>query len=122
MPRPVVHAYRDEDVLVDIERGGEALREHIHDVIVRVRAVVEIGAEGSLPFLRLHRTVRIRGVINETFEIQFAHTCEFWADLEIGIREVTNAVGPFEKPNSRVEVGTDLPVIGAKIKPVGPIN
>jgi hypothetical protein len=33
---PVVHAYRNENVLVDVERSGDALREGIYDIVVRV--------------------------------------------------------------------------------------
>src|ERR1700757_3772057 len=54
----------------------------------------------------------------EALEVEFAYASEFWTNLEIGICKITNAVSPFEKPNRRVEVRTDLPVIGLKVEPI----
>src|SRR2546422_3929324 len=36
----------------------DPLRKHVYDIVVSVGAIVEIGAESALPFLRLHDVVR----------------------------------------------------------------
>jgi hypothetical protein len=74
-----------KNVFVSIERSGEALRENVYDVVVRVRTVVEVGAESRLPFLCLHGPVSVRRVVDETLKVQFAHTCELGANFEIGV-------------------------------------
>lgn len=47
----MVQAIRNEDILIDMKGRCDALREHVDDVVVRVRAVVEFGAKRILPFL-----------------------------------------------------------------------
>ena len=61
MAREVVEAGRNIDVLVDVERLREALGEDVNDIVIRISAVVEIGAKGRLPFLSLQDSSSVGG-------------------------------------------------------------
>lgn len=61
MACPVVFANRNESVLVDIEWSGEALREHVNDVVA-IRTIVELNAKRVLPNLRFENVLGIRSV------------------------------------------------------------
>src|SRR5262249_49913831 len=45
--------WRDFVVLIDVERRNDSLRKHIHDVVIRVCAVMELSAKRCLPLLCL---------------------------------------------------------------------
>ena len=84
---------------------------------------MEIGAKGCLPFLCRHCPLGIFWcMVDEALKVEFAHSCEFWAYLEVGVCKVTNAISPFKKSDSRVEIRADLPVIRCKIQPVGMVD
>src|SRR5450432_1908464 len=119
VPRPVVNAHRNVDVLVDIKGQREPLGIHINDVVVRVRPVVKIGPKGGLPFLCLDDAVGIRSMEDETLELHLPDTREFGPSLESGVRKIADAVGALKKADLWVEVGTDLPVFRFKVEPVG---
>src|SRR6266852_1603121 len=92
VPRPVVHAHRNVDVLVDVKGQREPLGKHVHDVIVRVRTIVKRGPEGGLPFLRLDRMVCVWGVKDEALELKFPDTPKLGTSLEGGVRKIADAV------------------------------
>src|SRR5215472_9903174 len=117
MARPVVFTNRNENVLVDIEWSGETLRKDIHNVVVTVRAVIELDAKRVLPFLRLQDMVRIRGMKNEPFEIEFAHTTQFRPRLESHIGVIADAVVAFEKSDLGIEIGSDLAMLSETFEP-----
>src|SRR6266567_7499892 len=111
MACPMVLAHRNEDVLVDVEWSGETLCKDVHYVVVAIRAVIEFDAKRVLPFLRFENMIRVRGVENETFEIELAHSSQFWPRLEGHIGIITNAVVAFQEADFRIEVGTDLTML-----------
>src|SRR5215469_577696 len=117
MARPVVFTNRYEDVLVDVEWCGEALRKDIHNVIVAVGAVIEFDAKRVLPLLGLQNMFRVRSVKNEVFKIEFPHTAQFRPRLEVHIRVVTDTVGTFQKADLGIEIGTDLAMLAKNFEP-----
>src|SRR5439155_19325775 len=108
---PVVEAEWYHYMLVNIERFNDALGEYVHDVIVSVGAIVEVGSEGSLPFLCLERATRIGCVENKTFEVEFTHGADFRPRLKIRIDQVATAVGTFEEADLWVEVGANFAML-----------
>src|SRR5215471_8491353 len=117
MTCPVILTDRDKDVLVDIERSGETLRKYVHNVVIAVGRVIEFDPKRVLPLLSLQNMFRIRGVKHEAFEIELAHTMEFWPRLEVHIRVVTDTVGTFKKADLGIEVGPDLAMLAKHLKP-----
>jgi hypothetical protein len=105
MPSPVVFTRWNENVLVNVERGGEPLREDIHDVVVAVGSVVEFETKCALPLLRLKDMVRVWGVKYETFEVEFADPANLWPGLKSCIQVVAYAVGAFEETTSGLKLG-----------------
>src|SRR5215467_5482821 len=97
MAGPMVLTYRDEDVLVNLNGGGQPLRKNVHDVIIAIGTVIEFDAKGVLPFLRFENMIRVRVVKNEAREIEFAHTTQFRPRLEGHIGIVGNAAIRFSK-------------------------
>src|SRR6185312_9465227 len=73
MSRPSVHADGDHDVLINVERGGDALSNYVVDVVIRVGAIVEVGAECPLPLLGLKDAGKIGIMRNKSLELQFAN-------------------------------------------------
>ena len=69
MASPVVFPNWNEEVLVDVEGLDQALGKDIHDVVIAVRAVVELDPERVLPLLRLQNVTSIRCIKNEALEI-----------------------------------------------------
>ena len=69
MPYPVVNAHRNVDILVNVERCGEALCKSVNDVVIRIRTIVKLSTKGRLPLLGLHYAVGIWGMKNKAFEI-----------------------------------------------------
>ena len=65
----MVEAGRNIDVLVDVERLREALGEDVNDIVIRISAVVEIGAKGRLPFLSLQDSSGVRSVVDKRLEV-----------------------------------------------------
>src|SRR5215469_3504682 len=117
MAGPMVLTYRDEDVLVNVERGGQPLRKNIHDVVIAIGTVIEFDAKRVLPFLRFENMIRVRGVKNEALEIELAHTTQLRPRLEGYIGIVANAVIAFEKSNLGIEIGTDLAMLAQNFEP-----
>src|SRR5579875_4217423 len=77
----------NENVLIDVERRGNQLRVNVHEVVIRVRAVIPHGTECPLPFLRLKATVRKRRMVDKPFKIQFANTRNLWPRRKIQIQK-----------------------------------
>src|SRR6266852_4215292 len=69
---PAVQTIGDDHILVDVERLGNTLGEHIGDVVIGVGAVMKYGPERPLPFLGLQHAVGVGRVEKETFKVQFA--------------------------------------------------
>src|SRR5437899_11651377 len=118
MPSPVVFADWDKDILVDVERCGQPLCENVDDVIVAVRAVIKLDTKGSLPLLCLKNMVGVRCVEHEPFEVELAYSANLGPQLKIAVHVIADAVRSFEKAHLRVEIRTDLPVLGEQFKPV----
>src|SRR5438128_12296907 len=119
MPSPVVFADRNENILVEVERGCEPLGKDVHNVVVAVRTVVEFDAKGVLPFLRLQNVVSVGRMKNKPFEVQLAHAVELRAQPEVHIEVVTDAIRSLYEPNLRIEIRPDLAVSGDYFEPVG---
>ena len=60
----------------------DALRKDIGNVVIGVRTIVELGAEGALPFLRGNVADRIWRMEKESFELQLANALQARSDLE----------------------------------------
>src|ERR1700674_1879854 len=90
LPRPVgelmtgevIQAVRDEYLLVNVKRRRNSLCKHGGDIVVGVTAVVALGAERALPFLRRDLVTRIGRVENESFELQFADATDLGSHFE----------------------------------------
>src|SRR5713226_3832490 len=119
MPGPVVFAHRNKYALVDVKRRGQPLGEDVHNVIVTVGAVVEFDTKGALPLLCLENMVSVGCMEDKAFEVELAHTANFWSELEVAVQVIADAVGSFEKTHLRVEIRTNFPVLGEQFKPVG---
>src|SRR5215469_6328333 len=117
MAGPMVLTYRDEDVFVNVERSGQPLRKHVHDVVIAIGTIIEFDAKCVLPFLGLQNMIRVRGVKNEALEIEFAHTTQFRPRLEGHIGIVADAVIAFEKSDFGIEIGADLTVLAKDLEP-----
>ena len=113
----MVFTNRDENVLVDVEWSGEALRKDVHDVVIAICPVIEFNAKCILPLLRLQNMSCIRCVKDEAFKIEFAHTGQFRSRLKVHIGVVTDAVTAFEKADLRIEVGADLAMLTQDFEP-----
>jgi len=122
MTREVVNTNGDEDVLVDMKRRREPLRKHVHDVVIGIGPVVELGAEGVLPFLCGDVALRIRGVEDEAFELQFSDTSDLRPhfEREVAIRFV--GIGPFNEPYFWIEVWPNLSPFHNSVQPVRSIT
>lgn len=59
MAHPVGVADGKKDILAEVEWLSQLLREHVDNIVIRVGAVVELGPEGALPFLRLQHVMRV---------------------------------------------------------------
>src|SRR6266849_5393930 len=119
MPSPVVFAQRDENVLVDVEWLGEPLGEDVRDVIVTVRAIIELNPKGALPLLCLKNMTGVRCMEDAPFEVELAYAAKLGSQLKIAVQVIAYTVDSFEKAHLRVEIRTDLPVLGEQFKPVG---
>src|SRR6266487_3893561 len=118
MAGPVVFADWNGNILVNVERLSQQLRENIHDIVVAVRPVVEFDPKGVLPLLCLQNVTCIGRVKNESFEVQLAHSAQFGSGLEGRIQIVTDAIGAFEKADFGVEVWPNLAAFGEEFQPV----
>src|SRR5215475_182251 len=114
---PVVEAIWNYHVLVDVERGEDTLRKHVHDVVVGIGTIVKFRAKRALPFLGLKHAVSIRSMKQEAFEVKFANSANPWPRFQSEIGVITNAVSTFEKTNFRVEIRTNLAPLGKKFDP-----
>ena len=79
---------------------------------------MEVCAKGALPFLGLHRSLRIGSVENKAFKIELAQTANSRARLEICVDEVAYAIVTFDEAHFRVEMRSDFAVIGKQVQPV----
>src|SRR5258708_29939838 len=73
VPREVIQTVRNKNTLIDVKRRGDSLREHIDDVIVGVRPVVEFRPERVLPLLGRNLASRIRRVQQEAFALHLPY-------------------------------------------------
>src|SRR6266496_1574069 len=119
MSRPVVNTYWNIDVPVDIEWRREPLGKYVHDIVIRVGTIVEDGAKGGLPFLRLDSSSRIRGMEEEALEVHLPEIGAQRTELEIRIHVVADAIRAFHKTNFRIEVRPDFSMPGKELKPIG---
>ena len=119
MPRPMIFTHRNENVLIDVERAGQPLREDVHDVVVAVGSIVEFETKGALPLLRLKNMVSVWGMKYETFKVEFADAANLWSGLKGRVQVVAYAIRSFQKTHFGVEVGTDLPSLREYLEPVG---
>src|SRR6266576_6404411 len=74
MAGPVVFADWNGNVLVNVERLSQQLRENVDDIVVAIGPVVEFDPKGVLPLLCLENMASIGRVKNESFEVQLAHS------------------------------------------------
>ena len=81
----MIHANRNDHVLVNVERRGDSLREHIRDIVVGVGPVVKFCPKGSLPLLRLNNAASVGRVKHEAFKLQFADACDSRPRFESGV-------------------------------------
>jgi hypothetical protein len=65
----MVDTVGNEHTLVNVKRRCDSLGKDVGDIIVRVGAVVELGAEGALPFLSGNFALSIRSVEDEALEL-----------------------------------------------------
>src|ERR1035438_1681171 len=119
VPRSVIDAHRNVDILVDVEGRGEPLREYVDDVVVGEGAVVKLDPKRIQPLLRLDGVVSIGSMIEEAFELQLPYPSPFWPRLELGVYIVANAIGALKKTDRRVEVRTNLPMLRLQVDPGG---
>ena len=61
---------------------SDPLGKHVYDIVVSVGAIVKVGPESALPFLRLHNVVSVGRVKNDSFELQFTHTMDLGSDFK----------------------------------------
>src|ERR1700756_1129504 len=94
------------------------LGEHVNDVVVRVGAVVEVGAESVLPFLCRDLAPRIRSMENESLELQLANALNLGSDFESHVSVSFIGIGPFNETYFGVEVCPDLSTLGNSVEPV----
>src|SRR5215469_4998989 len=120
--RPVIHADWDEHVLVNVERFGQPLREHVNNIVVCIRAVVKHGPNGCLPLLGLHYVVSVGCMKDKAFESQLAQMGKLRSSLEIGIGIVAQAVRALQETDLRVEIGIDLAMLRLEVQPVGAVG
>src|SRR5712692_2435208 len=114
----MIFADWDGDILVDVERNDQALREYVDDVVVAVGTVVEVDAKRVLPLLGLENVVSVRSVKDEALEIQFADAFDSGTNFEVGIEIVTDAVLAFEEADLGVEVRADSSMVAYQFQPV----
>ena len=108
VPRKVVYAYGNIDVLVDVEGLRETLSKDIHDVIIGVASVIEFRAKRRLPFLSLQHSSSVGGMVDERLEIEFADAAELGAWFEINIRPALVHIRSIHEADFWIEVGSNL--------------
>ena len=85
MAGPVVEADGNEHVAVDVEWFSQPLGEHINDVVITVRAVVELDTKCALPFLALQDVLGIGSMKEEAFKLDLTHAGKPWSRFQGGI-------------------------------------
>src|ERR1700746_3451482 len=118
MTGEMVETVRNEHILVDVKRGRNPLSKHVCDIVVGVSTVIELGAESALPLLCRYLVVSIRCVEDEAFELQFAYASDFGPDLESEISVRFVRIGPLNKTNFRIEVGSNFSSLDDSIEPI----
>lgn len=63
----MVQTHRNVNVAVNVERFSEALSEYVDDIIVAIRAVVELDTKRALPFLGLQDVLAVGSVEEKAF-------------------------------------------------------
>jgi len=69
MTGEMIYAVGNEHVLVNVKGRCNALRKDIRNVVIGVRTIVELGAEGALPFLGRDLVECIWSMKKESFEL-----------------------------------------------------
>src|SRR5262249_32978908 len=103
----VIDAQWDDDVLEDVEGRVEPLNKVVEEVVVRIGAIVKIGAKGGLPFLGLQDAVSVGLTGIEAEKVVFGDRAGFGAGRQMDLGEVGPQIGPVEKADLRAVVGLD---------------
>src|SRR5438270_993014 len=117
MARPVIFTNRNEDILVDVERGGKPLGEDVHDVVIAIRTIVEVNAKRVLPFLRLEDVVGVWRVKDKTLKVQFADASQLGSRFESHVPIVADAISALEKTDFRIKARTYFAVLPKYFQP-----
>ena len=107
----MVDARGDVNIAINVKWLGQTLGIDIDYVIVAVGTVVELDAKSALPFLGLQDVLRIGGVEEKAFKLDFTHTRKLRPRLDRGINVVAEAVVAFEKPDFWIEVWSHCAVL-----------
>src|SRR5690348_16081650 len=118
MPREMIEAVGNKNILVDMKGRGDSLGEHIDDVIVGVRTIVEFGSERVLPLLRRYLARRIRRVKDKSLELELpdARNARPYLEGQVSVRFV--GIGTLDETDLRVEVRPGLPAFNDSFDPV----
>src|SRR5437764_4960792 len=103
MASEVIQAVRDEDVLIDMKRRRNALGEPIHDVVVGVSTIIQLGIKTAQPFLSKYRTVSVGRIEQQPFESQLTNAGDSGPDLEGQVCTRFVRVSPFEEADFGIE-------------------
>src|SRR5216684_7154578 len=118
MACPMIFANGNGNILVEVERNDQALREDVHNVVVAIGAIIEVDAKRVLPLLRLQHMVSIGCMKHESFKVQLTHTLDSGPNLEVGVEIVANAVLTLEESHLGIEVRPNLSMGADQLQPV----
>src|SRR6266498_2820959 len=126
----VIDSRRNHYVLEDVEGRIQSLNEIVEKIVIRVSAVMKVGAERGLPLLSLQDPARIDVPAVESFEVIFANAPVFRTRRKLCIDRVSDDIGAIDETNFRIEIWPDSVLkklklhqvaVIARVKSAGPI-
>jgi len=111
MASPVIEAYGNINIALDVKRFCQTLREDIHNVVVAIGSIVELNTKCALPLLCLQDVLGVWGMEEKGLKLDFTHTRKLRPRLNRGINVVAKAVVAFEKPDFWIEVWSHRPML-----------
>src|SRR6266404_5442897 len=122
MTGEMIYAVGNEHVLVNVKGRCDALRKDVGNVVIGVRTIVELGAEGALPFLGRDLAECIWSMKQESFELQFANALNARSNLKCQVPVGFVGIRSLDEAYLRVEVWTRLSALHQTLQPVRTIG
>jgi len=82
MASEVIKAVRDKNILIDMKQRRNALGEHVHDVVVSITTIIQLGIKTRQPLLSEYSTVSVGSVKQKPFELQLTNADDLGPGLE----------------------------------------